>query len=1193
MKRKFYGRQWLFEKIHDTIEKGKNLDPPKYRGVAILGQAGSGKTSVCLQLLQPNENDSIKKELSENIIAYHFCEADNQQSLDVSQFIRNIVLQLCKHEKLANYKQQYNSSDIQDLVKKEHKNEDIINIFKKVIVDPLKACEVKNQRLLLIVDSIDESLFEGSSPDTDVITICSLLVIALQQNLLPPWLRLIITARRQSRDVMKMFSGLRKITLDDLKKSYVVKDVQQYILDRLDADPDLRKHLTRHTAEQFNLLHVKSNGCILYLEQILDNVIKGVLTIEDVSDIPGTLNGLYLWLCQRLFTEDAYNTHLRPILETLLATKQNLCFNDLISIIKLVNDGVINEKDVQDSLDTLSPMLVQEDGSYHFVHHSFSEWLIDVKHCTRRFLCNVAKGHAMLAVYFMCGGKTLTLQENERFLSHLLQSQYPSSDPTKVEQWLKWSGVRAQDAGTLGDITSESTHKLGDVQATLPHCEDESCAPKRNDDVESCAQINNNLDKEDKDCTPLLKAAHSGNCKEVHSLLQKGADVNFIDRSGKTALSVASGEGHVKIVHDLINCGAEINTRDSNGCTPLRAAARCGSSDTVTLLLKHGAIPDLADNNQRTAMRAAAWGGHTDIVLQLLQKGADPNHMDREGRTALIAAAHTGCVKTVEVLLDHEASVNHADSDGRTALAVCILSEFLKNHLDVIKVLLENGADANHPDFDGMTPLCLASMLGHKDVVQLLLERHADVGHWDRHGRTPLMLASANGHHTVVKLLLECQRGKQAEISKENFFKKDNSGWTPLLVAAFNGFESVVQLLLFYGAPLSDVDESKRTPLMLAAHEGHTVLLEQLICAGSSVNAKSSEGRTAIHYATLFGHIDCVEKLLQKEADVNVYDSHGITPLNYAAKEGNAKLCEVLLKGGAKVNCQDPSGRTPLHTAAWSGFYSVAEKLIEYGADVNHVGLMGYTPLMTAAWQGHTSVLNLLLKRNAMVDVVSSNDKATALNIAAQEGHEDVVRLLLNHSASTLADKYGRDPMKVAKQAGNRAVVNILDSFNSLSMSDGNFTNTLKRQFPKLTKATSSVENPSPVLAEQQKKCITRTTSNTSSRGKNGSEELADSNTSISSTDPSTPYDEEYSHSYCGPFGEMSTGMSSMSSLKQSKTTVLTSSTMAMDDEVFFGRSMSKDSVHKIPFDFNIAYHGCDPINLRKALEMPSTETTL
>ena len=159
-------------------------------------------------------------------------------------------------------------------------------------------------------------------------------------------------------------------------------------------------------------------------------------------------------------------------------------------------------------------------------------------------------------------------------------------------------------------------------------------------------------------------------------------------------------------------------------------------------------------------------------------------------------------------------------------------------------------------------------------------------------------------------------------------------------------------------------------------------------------------------------------------------------------------------------------------------------------------------------------------------------------------------------------------------------------------MSDGNFTNTLKKQFPNLTKGSSNAENPSPGPTGKHNKSLTRTISNTSSRGKNSSE-LADSNTSISSNDPSTPYDEEYSHSYCGPFGEMSTIMSSMSSLKQSKTTVLTSSTMAMDDDVFFGRSMSKDSVHKLPFDFNIAYHGCDPINLRRALEMPSTETTL
>lgn len=616
MKREFYGREWVFEKIRDTLEKGKD-DETKYRGVAILGQAGAGKTSICLQLVHPKSSKTIPNELSQRMIAYHLCQTQNHLSLDVSQFIRNIALQLCKQESLANYSKLYSSAEVQNVLKKDSSNQDLFNVFKKVILDPLKACTVENQGLFMVVDSVDDSLFDAGQNGANVVTICDLLVFALQQNLFPPWLYLLITARRQSKDVVKMFSGLRKVTLDDLKKSYVVKDVQQYILDRLDADAELRKHLTRNTAEKFNLLHVKSNGCILYLEKILDNVIKGVISMEDVSEIPGTLNGLYLWLCQRLFAEDLYCGNLRPILEILLAAKKHLTFNELFNVVKLV-DTNINEKGLQTNLETLSAVVLQEDNTCQIFHHSFSEWLVDVKHCTRRFLCNVAKGHAILAIYFMCGGKTLNLEENQRFLWHLLQSQYPSNNPSKLDQWLKWSGVTPEDTGTLSHIKRESIYKFCETNGALSLEPVEEAASKETSYCKSLSKkpANGNSDEddiEDKDWTPLLKAAQSGNSSGVHSLLQNGADVNFIDRGGKSALSLASGEGHTKIVHDLINCGAEINTRDQEGCTPLRAAARFGSPGIVTLLLKHGAIPDLADNNQRTALRAAAWGGHTNI----------------------------------------------------------------------------------------------------------------------------------------------------------------------------------------------------------------------------------------------------------------------------------------------------------------------------------------------------------------------------------------------------------------------------------------------------------------------------------------------------------------------------------------------------------------------------------------------------
>lgn len=117
-----------------------------------------------------------------------------------------------------------------------------------------------------------------------------------------------------------MFTGFRKVTLDDLRKSNVVRDVQQYILSRLDREDTLRQHLSRETAEMLNQLHIKSNGCFLYLERVLDGVANNFIVLREIKEIPGTLNGLYLWLCQRIFTRKQF-AKIQPILNVLLAGK--------------------------------------------------------------------------------------------------------------------------------------------------------------------------------------------------------------------------------------------------------------------------------------------------------------------------------------------------------------------------------------------------------------------------------------------------------------------------------------------------------------------------------------------------------------------------------------------------------------------------------------------------------------------------------------------------------------------------------------------------------------------------------------------------------------------------------------------------------------------------------------------------------
>ena len=50
-----------------------------------------------------------------------------------------------------------------------------------------------------------------------------------------------------------------------------------------------------------NHLHIKANGCFVYMEVMLDLVNNGTIALRQVKDIPGTLSGLWLWLAQKLF----------------------------------------------------------------------------------------------------------------------------------------------------------------------------------------------------------------------------------------------------------------------------------------------------------------------------------------------------------------------------------------------------------------------------------------------------------------------------------------------------------------------------------------------------------------------------------------------------------------------------------------------------------------------------------------------------------------------------------------------------------------------------------------------------------------------------------------------------------------------------------------------------------------------------
>ena len=195
----------------------------------------------------------------------------------------------------------------------------------------------------------------------------------------------------------------------------------------------------------------------------------------------------------------------------------------------------------------------------------------------------------------------------------------------------------------------------------------------------------------------------------------------------------------------------------------------------------------------------------------------------------------------------------------------------------------------------------IASMYNQYALVDHLIDKHVgkDATAYGFHidtidsfkGETPLTIACTYGNINICKLLIN---KANASLQQPN-----SKSLTPLLCAIKTNEWKVLEYLLNNYLNLEmlerQVDKHNRNALMIVSSEGHLAIIDILIEKGVNLSRQDCEGLTALGWACLKGHYNAVINLLNNGANVNQTDYSGRTPLDLATFYGDSRLVRFLL----------------------------------------------------------------------------------------------------------------------------------------------------------------------------------------------------------------------------------------------------------------------------------------------------------
>ncbi|MBQ3086619.1 MAG: toll/interleukin-1 receptor domain-containing protein, partial [Clostridia bacterium] len=342
LKTEMVGRTWLTDRVNAWIE-----DTAAKPVLMLYGKPGAGKSMFSAHLQHYNPH----------VAASFACNHQSDEFSDTDKIITWLAYKLAM--RLPDYRRQllklFDDPHFDTGTKHDR--------FDRLIAQPLSLCIDGNRApMMIIIDALDEAKGDEMAG-----------FISEYSQLLPPWLRMLITARKEPH-ITERFKTYPHIDLAE-EREHNEADIREYYTLKLCS---LLTTQTDSEAALQRLLHA-SEGVFLYAEEIcpilLEEAKKGDLDLL-TFDLPKGMDNLFHFSMKRkdfTYHKDGMTYHYTDFwqepLGMIVAAPSPLPIATLKSLIGW------DENDLHAFRLPLSALLTETDGCLQTFHRSFGEWL--------------------------------------------------------------------------------------------------------------------------------------------------------------------------------------------------------------------------------------------------------------------------------------------------------------------------------------------------------------------------------------------------------------------------------------------------------------------------------------------------------------------------------------------------------------------------------------------------------------------------------------------------------------------------------------------------------------------------------------------------------------------------------------------------------------------------------------------------